>query len=354
MTTAYQITIEPLGREVTCREDQTILDACLRAGVWVPHSCTHGTCATCKAEILEGEVDQGAASPYALMDFERDEGKTLLCVCTPRSDVVIEADVDVDDSIEVFPVEDFRGTLVAMEEVARDTRRLLIELDRDLAFNAGQYMALSVPGQDGVTRTYSMANIPTEGRVLEFQVRRTEGGLATDGWIFKDLKVGDPIELSGPYGRFVLRTDRSEPAVLIAGGTGLAPIASMIRHALENDLEDVGHLTLYQGARTREWLYDVDRFTALAEEYPDRFTYRPCLSEEEAEGFASGMVTDVLNADHETLKGHIGYVCGPPAMVEAALKTLMLKRLFPRDIYKEEFLDMSASATQIRSPLIKR
>lgn len=354
MTAEYQITIEPLGREVTCREDQTILDACLRAGVWVPHSCTHGTCATCKAEVLEGEVDQGAASPYALMDFERDEGKTLLCVCTPRSDVVIEADVDVDDSIEVFPVQDFHGTLVGMEEVARDTRRLLIELDRDLAFNAGQYMALSIPGHDGVTRTYSMANIPTEGRVLEFQVRRTEGGLATDGWIFKDLKVGDPIDLSGPYGRFVLRTDRSEPAVLIAGGTGLAPIASMIRHALENDLEDVGHLTLYQGARTREWLYDVDRFTALAQEYPDRFTYRPCLSEEEADGFASGMVTDVLNADHETLKGHIGYVCGPPAMVEAALKTLMLKRLFPRDIYKEEFLDMSASATQIRSPLIKR
>jgi phenol hydroxylase P5 protein len=288
------------------------------------------------------------------MDFERDEGKTLLCVCTPRSDVVIEADIDADDAIEVHPVQDFTGTLLSMEEVAKDTRRLLIELDRDLAFNAGQYMALAVPGQDGITRTYSMANIPTSPRVLEFQVRRTAGGLATDGWIFKDLAVGDTIQLSGPYGRFVLRTDRSEPAVLIAGGTGLAPIASMIRHALEDDIESVGHLTLYQGARTREWLYDVERFTALAEQYPDRFTYRPCLSEEEAEGFASGMVTDVLNGDHETLKGHIGYVCGPPAMVEAALKTLMLKRLFPRDIYKEEFLDMSASATQVRSPLIKR
>ncbi len=354
MTTEYTITIEPLGREVTCREDQTILDACLRSGVWVPHSCTHGTCATCKAEVLEGEVDQGAASPYALMDFERDEGKTLLCVCTPRSDVVIEADVDVDDSMEVHPVQDFTGTLLSMEEVARDTRRLVIELDRDLNFNAGQYMALDIPGSDGVTRTYSMANIPTEHRRLEFQIRRTEGGVATDGWIFKNLAVGDEIKLSGPYGRFVLRTDRSEPAVLIAGGTGLAPIASMIRHALENDLDDIGHLTLYQGARTREWMYDVEHFQALAAEYPDRFTYRPCLSEEEADGFASGMVTDVLNADHETLKGYIGYVCGPPAMVEASLKTLMLKRLFPRDIYKEEFLDMSASASQVRSPLIKR
>jgi phenol hydroxylase P5 protein len=354
MTAEYRITVEPLGREVMCREDQTILDACLRAGVWVPHSCTHGTCATCKAEVLEGEVDQGEASSFALMDFERDEGKTLLCVCTPRSDVVIEADIDADDAIEVHPVADYRGTLVAMEDVALDTRRLLIELDRDLTFNAGQYMALAIPGQAGVTRTYSMANIPTEPRRLEFQVRRTNGGLATDGWIFKDLRVGDAIELAGPYGRFVLRTDRSEPSVLIAGGTGLAPIAAMIRHALENDIDDVGHMTLYQGARTREWMYDVERFRALEAEHPDRFTYRPCLSEEEADGFAAGLVTDVLNGDHATLKGHIGYVCGPPGMVEAALKTLMLKRLFPRDIYKEEFLDASAAATGVRSPLIKR
>ncbi len=354
MTTEYRITVEPLGREVTCREDQTILDACLRAGVWVPHSCTHGTCATCKAEVLEGEVDHGEASSFALMDFEREEGKTLLCVCKPRSDVIIEADVEADDAIEVHPVEDYRGTLVAMEEVALDTRRLTIELDRDLTFNAGQYMALSIPGRAGVTRTYSMANTPTEPRLLEFQVRRTKDGLATDGWIFANLAVGDEIELTGPYGRFVLRTDRGEPAVLIAGGTGLAPIASMIRHALENDIDDVGHLTLYQGARTREWMYDVDRFRALEAAHPDRFTYRPCLSEEEAEGFAAGLVTEVLDADHENLKGHIGYVCGPPGMVEAALKTLMLKRLFPRDIYKEEFLDASAAATGVRSPLIRR
>lgn len=354
MATEYRITVEPLGREIICRADQTILDACLRSGVWVPHSCTHGTCATCKAEVLEGEVNHGEASSFALMDFEREEGKTLLCVCTPLSDVTIEADVDADDAIEVHPVKDFGGTLVSMDDVALDTRRLIVELDQDLVFNAGQYMALHLPGQPGVTRTYSMASIPTEQRRVEFQIRRTPGGLATDGWIFAGLTVGDSLQLSGPYGRFVLRTDRPEPSVLIAGGTGLAPIASMIRHALENDLSSVGHMTLYQGARTRDGIYDVEVFRTLASRHPDRFTYRPCLSEEEADGFEFGMVTDVLNANHETLKGHIGYVCGPPAMVEAALKTLMLKRLFPRDIYKEEFLDASAAATQIRSPLIKR
>ena len=354
MAAEYTVTVEPLGREITCREDQTILDACLRAGVWLPHSCTHGTCATCKAEILEGEVDQGEASSFALMDFERDEGKTLPCVATPRSDVTIEADIDVDDDMPVHPVQDYVGTVVALEDIAKDTRRLLLELDRDISFNAGQYMSLKVPGHPGITRTYSMANPPSQTRVLEFQIRRTPGGLATDGWIFANLAVGDTMELSGPYGRFVLKTTRDNPAVLVAGGTGLAPIASMIRHALEDGVDEVGHLTLYQGARTREWMYDVDRFLALAEAHPDRFTYRPCLSEEEAEGFATGMVTDVLSADHPTLTGHVGYLCGPPAMVEAALKTLMLKRLFPRDIYKEEFLDASAAATGVRSPLIKR
>lgn len=354
MATEFQVTIEPLGREVTCRDDQTILDACLRAGVWIPHSCTHGTCATCKAEVLDGDVDHGEASSFALMDFERDEGKVLPCVARPKSDLVIEADVDVDETIPVHAVEDYTAVVEVLDDVACETRRLVVRLDRPLTFNAGQYMALSVPGHPGVTRTYSMANPPSESTHLEFQIRRTAGGLATDGWIFAGLTPGDTIAMSGPYGRFVLREDRSEPAVLIAGGTGLAPIASMIQHALEGDVTGVGHLTLYQGARTQEWMYDVDRFRALADAYPDRFTYRPCLSEESAEGFATGMVTDVLDTDKETLKGHVGYVCGPPAMVEAALRTLMLKRLFPRDIFKEEFLDASAAATQVRSPLIKR
>jgi phenol hydroxylase P5 protein len=254
----------------------------------------------------------------------------------------------------VHAVQDFSGTLVELDDIANGTRRLVIELDRDLVFNAGQYMSLQIPGHEGVTRTYSMANPPAERRRLEFQVRLTAGGIATEGWVFKDLAVGDAVALSGPYGRFVLREDRGEPAVMIAGGTGLAPIASMIRRALEEGVGEVERIYLYQGARTQQWMYDVDRFRALEAAFPDRFTYRPCLSEEQAEGFATGMVTDVLNADHETLKGHVGYVCGPPMMVEAALKTLMLKRLFPRDIFKEEFLDASAAASVVRSPLIKR
>lgn len=353
MSETFTVTIEPLGREVECRPDQTILDACLRSGVWLPHSCTHGTCATCKVEVLDGDVDHGESSSFALMDFERDEGKTLACCARPLDDVVIEADVDVDEDIEVYPVEDYTGTVVEVTEIAADTKRVVIELDRDMHFNAGQYMRIMVPGTT-VDRTYSMANPPTETKRLEFQIRRVAGGACTDGWVFAGIAVGDEVSLSGPYGRFVLHVGDDRPAIMIAGGTGLAPIASMIKHALLNGEYD-GHLTLYQGARSQEWMYDVELFTELAEEFPDQFTYRPCLSEEAADGFASGMVTDVLNDDHPTLKGHVGYVCGPPLMVEAALKALMGKRLFPRDIYREDFFNESDKASGgVRSPLIKR
>jgi phenol hydroxylase P5 protein len=365
--TTYTVTVEPLGREVECAEDQTILDACLRNGVWLPHSCTHGTCGTCKAEVLDGDVDHGASSSFALMDFEREEGKLLPCCATPRSDVVIEADIDVDESVEVFPVEDHTGTVVELTDIAEQTRRLVVELDRDLRFNAGQYLRFTVPASAGrpeVDRTWSIASPPSERRRLEFHIRNVPGGRGTEGWVFGGLAVGDRIAVAGPYGRFVLHTADDRPAVLVGGGTGCAPLKSMVRHALE-DGQYGGRLTLYVGGRTRAWLYDVDVFQRLAKEHPDRFTFRPCLSEETREEVAAsgddpdaygyGLVTDVLAADHETLAGCAGYLCGPPAMVEAALKTMMARRLFPRDIYREDFFnEADRAAGGVTSPLIRR
>lgn len=367
MSESFVVTIEPLGRQVVCREDQTILDACLRAGVWLPHSCTHGTCATCKCDITDGEVDFGEASSFALMDFEREEGKLLTCCATPREDVTIEVDIDIDEDLEMHPVEDFVGTLVEKSVIARDTVRLIVELDRDIAFNAGQYMKFTVPhssegANDSVDRTWSIASPPTETRLLEFHIRNVAGGRGTEGWVFKDLEVGQQFPLAGPFGRFMLHTGEDNHTIMVAGGTGLAPIKAMIRHGLENDAYE-GEMTLYHGGRSREWLYDVEFFRDLAEEF-DQFTYRPCVSEETAEEVAAsgddpaaygfGMVTDVMAEDHSSLSGCKGYLCGPPLMVEAALKTMMSKRLFPRDIYREEFFNEGDKAAGVNSPLIKR
>jgi phenol hydroxylase P5 protein len=265
--------------------------------------------------------------------------------------VVIEADVDVEEGVTFHPVKDFTGTLVSIEDVARETRRLLIDLDHEIAFNPGQYVTIDVPGT-GQTRTYSIATPPAEPRRIELQIRRTPGGLATDGWIFKTLEAGDLLQLSGPYGRFFLREARTEPMILIGGGTGLAPLKSIVRHVLEGGLSH--RLYLYQGARTQADLYDVEVFRALEEEHPDQFTYRPCLSAGEWDG-PTGLVTEVVDADFESCKGHTAYLCGPPPMVEAALKALMKNRLFPRDIYREDFFDASDKATGgVRSPLLQR
>ncbi|ASW96784.1 oxidoreductase [Mycobacterium intracellulare] len=351
MTETYTIRVEPLGREVQCRTDQNILDACLRQGVWLPHACTHGTCATCKVQVLEGDVEHNDASSFALMDYERTEGKALICVATPESDVTIEADVDAEEGVEFHPIRDYTGTVTAIEDCARGTRRLLIDLDAEITFNPGQYVQVAIPGKD-VNRSWSMANPPGQPDRVELQIRNTPGGLATEGWVFNNLAVGDNVQLTGPYGRFFLREARNEPAILIGGGTGLAPLKAIVRHVLETGLSH--RLHLYQGARTAADLYDVDFFRDLAEQFPEQFTYRPCLSDEEIDGFAHGMVTDVVASDFDTCRGHVAYLCGPPPMVEAAIKTLMKKRLFPRDTYREDFFDSSDKATGgIRSPLMK-
>ena len=170
--------MEPLGVDVPCRADQTILDACLRHGVNVPHACTHGTCGTCKVEVLDGEVELGDASTFALLESERNEGKALICTATPSSDVTIEADIEQEEGVTFHAVRDFVGTVVEIDECAADIRRLRIDLDKDIVFNAGQYVQVSIPGgAGGVTRSWSMANPPEQPRQIELQIRRLVGGL---------------------------------------------------------------------------------------------------------------------------------------------------------------------------------
>ncbi|WP_097459473.1 NADH:ubiquinone reductase (Na(+)-transporting) subunit F [Mangrovitalea sediminis] len=349
----YELSIEPVGERLEVDEEQTLLDAALRNGLYLPHACCHGLCGTCKVQVVEGEVDHGDASPFALMDFEREEGLALACCARPLSDVVIEADIEEEPDALIQPVQDFDGTVVELVDLSPTAKGVFIELDRDLEFQAGKYINLHVP-EVALPRAFSLANAPGEKRVIELNIRLVPGGEATS-YIHQSLKVGDRLKLSGPYGRFFVRKSAPENLIFFAGGTGLSSPKSMILDLLESG--DPRRITLVYGARNRAELYYHDLFTDLAAKH-DNFTYIPALSEpapdDDWDGDV-GFVHDVARKRFDGMfAGHKAYLCGPPPMIDACLTTLMRGRLFERDIYMEKFITAAdASQGNRRSPLFK-
>ena len=350
----HTVTIEPIGEQIEVEEGQTILQAALRQGVWLPFACGHGTCATCKVQVLEGDVDVGEASPFALMDVERDEGKVLVCCATVESDVVIEADIDVDPDFEGHPVEDYVATVTNIVELSPTIKGIHLKLDRPMTFQAGQYINIELPGVEG-PRAFSLANPPGRADEVELHVRLVEGGAAS-GYIHQQLQVGEELKLSGPYGQFFVRNSQDGDLIFIAGGSGLSSPQSMILDLLEQG--DSRHITLFQGARNLAELYNRELFETLARDH-DNFTYVPALSDvadgDDWDG-QRGFVHEAAKAHFDgRFAGHKAYLCGPPPMIDAAITALMQGRLFERDIFMERFLTAADGAGEAqRSALFKK
>lgn len=350
---SYELTIEPLGVTIEVEEGQTILDAALRNGVYLPHACCHGLCATCKVEIEDGEVDHGPVSSFALMDFERDEGKCLACCATLESDLVIRAEIDEDPDAENLPIRDFPGVVSRISDLTPTIKGVWIKLDdpAGMRFQAGQYVNLNLP--DGIgSRAFSVASPPSAAGEIELNIRIVPGGAGT-GFVHQRMAVGDRISITGPYGRFFVRKSADVPVIFMAGGSGLSSPRSMILDLLA---EGFAHpITLVYGQRNRAELYYHDEFLALAERHAN-FTYVPVLSDEpEGSGWAGarGFVHDAaVTAFDNDFRGHKAYLCGPPLMIEACVGVLMRGRLFERDIHTEKFLS-AADAQQVRSPLFR-
>jgi phenol hydroxylase P5 protein len=350
---SQSLTIEPLGATIEVEEGQTLLDAALRQGIYIPHACGHGLCGTCKVHVAEGEVDHGAANPFALMDFERDEGKTLACCATLLSDATIEADIEDDPDARVIPVRDFRTTVTRIETLTPTIKAIWLKLDGPIDFQAGQYVQLVLPGVEG-GRPFSIANSPKQvssSGEIEINVRIVAGGAGT-AYLHEKLKVGDALTVSGPYGRFFVRESAQMPLLFMAGGSGLSSPRSMIL-----DLLDRGctmPITLVYGQRNLAELYYDAEFRALAAANPN-FTYVPALSEDAAgfdgiKGFVHDAARDHFKGD---FSGRKAYLCGPPPMIEACLGALMQGRLYERDIYTEKFIT-AADASKPRSAFFKR
>lgn len=348
----HVLTIEPLGVELEIEDGQTILDVALRAGIYLPHACCHGLCATCKVTVVDGEVDHGVASSFALMDFEREEGKTLACCATAESDIVIEADIDEEPDAELIPVRDFVGIVSRIDDLTPAVKGIWIELKGEaMHFQAGQYVNLALPGGIG-TRAFSIASTPNAPNVIELNVRRVPGGQGT-AYLHDQMSEGDSINLTGPYGRFFVRKSANLPMLFLAGGSGLSSPRSMILDLLAEGCDLP--ITLVNGQRSQAELYYHEEFEALAAAH-DNFRYIPALSEEpEASGWmgARGYAHEVaIAAFNNDFRGHKAYLCGPPLMIESCITALMQGRLFERDIYTEKFLS-AADAQQVRSPLFK-
>lgn len=326
----FQISIQPGAQSFEASADQTVLEAALAAGLLLPYGCRDGACGTCKGRVLGGTFDHGKASDSALTEQERKDGFALLCQARPSSDLVIE--VRTLGRVGDIASKKYPCRVLALEQVASDVMIFTVKLpaNQSFRFRAGQYVDFLLA--EGRRRSFSIASAPHQADTLEFHVRLIEGGLFTRH-VFESMQPRDIMRIEAPLGSFFLREDSKRPIVLLAGGTGFAPIKSIVEHAIETDLERP--MTLYWGARNRAGLY-LDALARSWETALLDFRYIPVLSDAPAtddwQG-RSGLVHRAVVDDLPDLSGHEVYACGAPPMIDAARSDLITHCRLPEDAF---------------------
>ncbi|MDA8384585.1 MAG: CDP-6-deoxy-delta-3,4-glucoseen reductase [Betaproteobacteria bacterium] len=332
---SHQVTIKPSGHLFHTQNDETILEAALREGFALPYGCRNGACGTCKGKILEGSVDYGSYQATALTEDEKLAGYALFCCARPQSDLLIE--VREIGAAREIPIKTLPCRVQAMEQVAPDVMVLSLKLPANerLQFLAGQYVDILL--KDGRRRSFSLANAPHDDELLQLHVRNVPGGTFTES-VFTQLKEKDILRFEGPLGTFFLHEDSAKPILFVAGGTGFAPVKAMIEHAFH-----VGSgrpMTLYWGARAKRDLY----MPQLPEEWSRAqpgFRFVPVLSEPVAADMwtgRTGLVHEAVLQDIPNLADYEVYVCGNPAMVEAAHRAFSARGLPEGAFFSDAFL----------------
>jgi len=310
----HQVTLKPSDHVFSVEDGESVLTAALRAGYTLSYGCRNGACGTCKGKILEGRVDYGTHQESALPPAEKEKGYALFCQAQALTDLVLEARVlggAGDIQKRTLPCR-----VQKLELLAPDVMRLELKLPANerLQFLAGQYLEFLL--RDGSRRSFSMANAPHDDAFIELHIRNYGGAFSQH--VFGKLKARDILRFQAPLGTFFLREDSTKPMVLLASGTGFAPIKALIEHAFH-----AGHtrpMTLYWGGRRRADLYLNDLVEGWARERPD-FRYVPVLSEaapEDAWTGRTGFVHRAVMEDLPDLSGHQVYACGAPIVVDSA------------------------------------
>jgi CDP-4-dehydro-6-deoxyglucose reductase, E3 len=330
----FTVTVRPSGRTFSVDRDEPILQAAIRQGVGLPYGCKDGACGSCKSRLLEGRVIHGAHQHKALSVEEEEAGFTLTCCAAAQTDVVIEARTVA--GAGEFPVRKMPSRVTSIERRAPDVAVVKMQLPANdpLRYRAGQYVEFIL--RDGSRRSYSMANAPhTQGDKpwVELHIRHMPGGKFTD-IVFGTMKEKDILRMEGPFGSFFLREDSDKPMVLLASGTGFAPIKAIIEHMEFKAITRPA--VLYWGSRSAADLYLNDWALAAADRMPN-LRYVPVLSEprpEDAWTGRTGFVHQAVMADLPDLSGHQVYACGAPIMVESAQRDFVARCGLP----SEEFL----------------
>jgi CDP-4-dehydro-6-deoxyglucose reductase, E3 len=328
---SFTITLQPADRQFSVERDEAILPAAIRQGIGLPYGCRDGACGSCKSRLLQGRVIHGAHQVKALSAAEEEAGLILTCCATPQTDCVVEAR-SVPGAGE-YPVLKLPSRVQSIERPAADVAVLRLQLpaNQNLKYRAGQYVEFILQG--GARRSYSMANAPHllgSPPAIELHLRHMPGGKFTDH-VFTAMKEKDILRMEGPFGSFFLREDSSKPIVMLASGTGFAPIKAMLQHLQQS--ASTRPVVLYWGARRRADLYQHDWCEAQATLMPN-LRYVPVLSEptpDDAWTGRTGFVHHEVMHDWPDLSAHQVYACGAPVMVESAERDFIAQCGLPPD-----------------------
>lgn len=317
------------GTAIVVEPRETLLQAALRQGIDFPHSCRVGGCASCKCRLLTGQVTELTETGYILSDAELDAGYILACQSVPRGDVRIAVDLT-----RAQARRQVRGKVVAQDRLTHDITRLLIQLEESLAYQAGQYAELTLDALPGHARSFSFASRPGPDARVAFFIRKVPDGLLS-GLVNAQSLLGQGVTLEGPLGDFHLRP-AAAPLLLVAGGSGLAPILALLEEALAAGASRP--VTLLFGAREERDLYCLDAIAALAAQWRAPLRFVPVLSEARADAGwqgARGLVGERIPALLED--GVHAYLCGPPAMIDSAVALLRGCGVPPAHIHADRF-----------------
>lgn len=331
---SWEVELKRSGKTFEVEDNETVLAAALRNHIGLPYGCRDGACGSCRARLLSGEVVYGEHYPSALEGDDVPADSVILCQARPRSRLVIDAEeLNMVAGLEprILPCR-----VVSLEKLSHDVMAVGLKLPQNqrLRYLAGQYIDILLSG--GKRRSYSLANSPDNDDLLQLHIRRVDGGLFTTH-VFTAMKEKELLRLRGPMGTFFLRPENNEPVILVAGGTGFAPMQAILEQQLASAA--ARPIRLYWGVRSRRDLYRHELCQQWAQQHVN-FTYVPVLSEPEADddwSGQSGWVHDAVLRDHTDLSGFQVYAAGPPVMIKATKKSFLAAGLRQDRLYSDSF-----------------